>query len=81
MLKRIALALCMVAIPFASVSVASPVVAVQSENVLAARTVTTTVKADSSGEAIAIAKKRYPKGEVTGVRKSGSFWIVTLRIE
>ena len=44
----------------------------------AKRTVTTIVDADSEAEAIAKAKKRYPKCTFTGVRKSGNHYIVTL---
>jgi hypothetical protein len=55
------------------------------ETIFASRTVTTTVQADSSGEAVVKAQQRYPKGKVTSVRKVGSdssrTWIVTLKIE
>ena len=81
MLKTIILASCLVAVPFTSALNAALPVAVQATIRVSARTVTTTVKANSSAEAVVIAQKRYPKGKVTGVRKNGSFWIVTLRIE
>jgi hypothetical protein len=44
-----------------------------------ARTVTTIVNADSEAEAIVKAQNRYPKCRVTGVRKSGNHYIVTLK--
>ena len=46
-----------------------------------ARTVTTIVDADSEAGAIAKAQSRYPKCRVTGVRKSGNHYIVTLKCE
>ena len=46
-----------------------------------ARTVTTIVDADSEAEAIEKAQDRFPKCTVTGVRKSGNHYIVTLKCE
>lgn len=83
MLKAILILLSALALSNASYLNASPILSLQSA--LAARTVTTTVQANSSGEAVVKAQKSYPKGQVTGVRKTGGkdskTWIVTLRIE
>ena len=85
MFKIFVVAMAFLTVPVVCVSVASSPSGVHAADAIAARTVTTVVQANSSGEAVVKAQNRYPKGKVTGVRKTGGAksksWIVTLRIK
>jgi hypothetical protein len=85
MFKTFVVAMAFLTVSVACVSVALSPAGAHAADVVAARTVTTVVQANSSGEAVVKAQNRYPKGKVTGVRKTGGAksksWIVTLRLK